>query len=267
MNFNKNIIAMIHVPALPGTPKNCMNMNQIINHCIEEAELYKKCGIDTIMLENMHDIPYLNRCVGPEITASMALVASEVKKIFPGFIGIQVLAGANKEALAIAYCANLDFIRAEGFVFGHMADEGMMNACAGELLRYRKQIGAERIKILTDIKKKHSAHSITSDVSIADTAHAAQFFLSDGVIVTGIATGDAPDLEELKQVKKAVTLPVLLGSGITPDNIETYYNYADGFIIGSYFKHNGYWENELDEERICRMVNYLKTKNNENNKN
>ena len=142
-----------------------------------------------------------------------------------------------------------------------------MNACAGELLRYRKQIGAEKIAILTDIKKKHSAHAITSDVSIADTAHAAQFFLSDGVIVTGVATGDAPDLEELKQVKQAVTLPVLLGSGITPDNIEKYYNYADGFIIGSYFKHNGYWENELDEERICRMVNYLKTKNNENNKN
>lgn len=49
----------------------------------------------------------------------------------------------------------LDFIRAEGFVFSHVADEGLLNACAGDLLRYRKQIGAEHVKIFTDIKKKH----------------------------------------------------------------------------------------------------------------
>lgn len=49
----------------------------------------------------------------------------------------------------------LDFIRAEGFVFSHVADEGIINACAGNLLRYRKQVGAENIQIFADIKKKH----------------------------------------------------------------------------------------------------------------
>lgn len=57
---------------------------------------------------------------------------------------------------AVHICApGLDFIRAEGFVFSHVADEGILNACAGDLLRYRKQIGAERVQIYTDIKKKH----------------------------------------------------------------------------------------------------------------
>lgn len=60
----------------------------------------------------------------------------------------------------------MDFIPAEGFVFSHVADEGVMNSCAGELLRYRKQIGAENIQIYTDVKKKHSSHAITADISL-----------------------------------------------------------------------------------------------------
>lgn len=111
---------------------------------------------DAIMVENMHDIPYLNRQVGPEIVASMSVVCNEVKKEANDLpCGIQILAGANKEALAVAKAAGLQFIRAEGFVFSHIADEGTMNSDAGELLRYRKQIEADDILVFTDIKKKH----------------------------------------------------------------------------------------------------------------
>lgn len=49
----------------------------------------------------------------------------------------------------------MDFIRAENFVFSHIADEGITNSCAGNLLRFRREIGAENIFIFTDIKKKH----------------------------------------------------------------------------------------------------------------
>ena len=104
----------------------------------------------------MHDIPYLNRQVGPEIVASMSVVCNEVKKEANNLpCGIQILAGANKEALAVAKAAGLQFIRTEGFVFSHIADEGTMNSDAGELLRYRKQIEADDILVFTDIKKKH----------------------------------------------------------------------------------------------------------------
>jgi len=65
------------------------------------------------------------------------------------------LAAANKEAIAVAQASDFQFIRAEGFIFGHVADEGYMNACAGDLLRYRKSIGAQDIRIFTDVKKKH----------------------------------------------------------------------------------------------------------------
>lgn len=136
----------------------------------------------------MHDVPYIqNENIGPEVIASMTRISAEIKKILPKKTpcGIQVLASANCQALAIAKAANLQFIRAEGFVFSHIADEGFTDACAGHLLRYRKQIDADNILIFTDLKKKHSSHSITNDVSLLETVHAAEFFLTDGVILTG----------------------------------------------------------------------------------
>jgi hypothetical protein len=164
--------------------------------------------------------------------------------------GIQILAGANKEALAAALAAELDFIRAEGFVFSHVADEGIINSCAGELLRYRKAIGAEDILIFTDIKKKHSAHAITADVTIAETAHAAEFFYSDGVIVTGVSTGAEVSKNELKEVKNATKLPLLSGSGVTIDNVDQYVTICDAMIVGSWFKEEGNWLNPVCPTRV-----------------
>lgn len=65
------------------------------------------------------------------------------------------MAGGNREALAIAKVCSLNFIRVEGFVFSHIADEGFMDANAGTLLRYRRNIQADNILVFTDIKKKH----------------------------------------------------------------------------------------------------------------
>ncbi|PVD20677.1 hypothetical protein C0Q70_18835 [Pomacea canaliculata] len=215
-------------------------------------------GEDAVLVENMHDIPYLHtNAVGPEVTAAMSVVCSEVRKVFaPKPVGVQVLAGANRQALAVALAAGLQFVRAEGFVFSHVADEGLMSACAGELLRYRRQIGAEDVLVLTDIKKKHSAHAITADVDIAETAKAAQFFLSDGVIVTGSATGQAASTKEMRAVLDAVDLPVLVGSGVTTDNYDQF-RAAHAVVVGSHFKRNGLWSNELDPDRLRRFMQHV----------
>ncbi len=257
LGINKPVIGMIHVDALPGTPKYKGDVESIINSAMKEAMIYKNSGIDAIAIENMHDIPYLKRNVGPEIISLMSIIGREVKKASQLPCGIQILAGANKDALAAAHSAGMDFIRAEGFVFAHVADEGIMESDAGELLRYRKQIGAENILIFTDIKKKHSSHSITSDVNIVETAKAAEFFLSDGVILTGTSTGKETDIDELIKVRDVVNIPVIIGSGLTADNIEKYFPAADAFIIGSYFKHGGDWKNEVDADRVKALMDKI----------
>lgn len=256
-----NIIGMIHVPALPGTPASQLSMQEILEKVDHESEIYRSCGVDGLIIENMHDTPYcLGKDMEPHIATCMTMVGQMVrsrsKDTVP--VGVQILAAANMSALAVAKAAGLQFIRAEGFVFGHVADEGWIDACAGPLLKYRSQIGGQGISILCDIKKKHSAHAVTSDVSIEETAQAAHFFRADGVIITGSATGDPANPKEISKVMTSVPdLPVLVGSGVTTQNLEKFSD-ANGLIIGSYFKTGGSWENDLDPERIRSVMEEAK---------
>jgi len=244
------VVGMIHVPALPGTPHSKLAPAQIIDHARREAATLIDCGVDALLIENMHDRPYLRGTVGPEIVAFMTTAALTVRECTAAPCGVQVLAGANEAALAVALAAGLDFIRAEGFVFAHVADEGILEGCAGPLLRARKAWEAEHIRIFTDIKKKHGAHAITADVSIAETARAAEFFCSDGVIVSGAATGEPVDPEELAQTARATSLPVLVGSGATTENVSRLFEFAGAVIVGSAFKEDGHWAAPLDRDRI-----------------
>ncbi len=258
INSQKTVIGMVHTLASPGAPKYNGSVQDIVDKAVKEAKIYEEAGLDAIIIENMHDVPYLMRNVGAEVISTLTAVAIKIKAEVSLPIGIQVLAGANKQALAIALAADLDFIRAEGFIFSHIADEGLMNSDAAELMRYRRAIEASKIKVLCDIKKKHSSHALTSDVDIVEFAHTADFFLADGLIVTGSSTAQAANIKEVISVKNASKKPVLIGSGLTAENIKEYWSAADGFIIGSYFKQNGYWENEIDPNRVEKFMQEIK---------
>ncbi len=259
MANSKSIIGMVHVDALPGTPKNIRPLSDVVQRAADEAVALAEAGFDALILENMHDRPYLLREVGPEIVASMTAAATAVRAAVILPMGIQVLAGANRHALAVAQAAGACFIRAEGFVFAHVADEGLMQkADAADLLRYRNHIGAEHIDVMADIKKKHSSHAITSDIDLAETAQAAEFFGAGGVVVTGSATGQPTDPRDVARVKSAVSIPVLVGSGITDDNLADYWAAADAFIVGSSIKEDGLWSNPIDDARVALLMTQVK---------
>src|SRR5262249_13380908 len=134
------LIGMLHVGALPGTPAATHSVETLIRHAVTEARIYQEEGFTALAIENMHDRPYLKGGVGPEITAAMTAIAREVKRETGLPLGIQVLAAANREALAVAHASSADFVRVEGFVYAHVADEGLIESCAGDLLRYRRTI-------------------------------------------------------------------------------------------------------------------------------
>lgn len=251
------LAAMVHLGALPGAPWARRPLGEVIAEAVEQSEGLAALGVDGIVLENMHDRPYLNREVGSEIVASMTAAVDAVRRALGPAIplGLQILAGANKEALAAAAAGGAQFIRAEGFVFAHVADEGVMaEADAASLLRYRAEIGAAQVRIFADVKKKHSAHAITADVDLAATARAAEFFGADGVVVTGDETGLPVVPEALGSVRRSTGLPVIVGSGTTPENLPALARYADGFIVGSYIKREGKWFNAPDPARVREMV-------------
>jgi len=245
---------MIHVGALPGTPASHGTVREIVQHAVAECRVYRDGGVHGIAIENMHDVPYLRGTVGAEITAAMTAIALAVKDTSGLPCGIQILAGANHEALAVAHAASLDFVRVEGFAFAHVADEGIIDSSAGSLLRYRRTIGADHVQVWADVKKKHAAHAITADVSIGETAAAVEFMRADAAIVTGATTGEEPSDADLSAVRLQCRLPLYVGSGITADNLASFYPLADGFIIGSYFKKDGHWSEPVDPGRVEQLM-------------
>jgi len=252
---SKALIGMVHLQALPGTPHSCLQPDQIITRAVEEAIQLAQCGFDAVLVENMHDTPYLLREVGPEIVATMTTACAAVVDAVDIPVGIQILAGANHAALAVALATGAMFIRVEGFAFASIADEGIMDkADAGPLLRYRRKIDAKEIAILADIQKKHSSHALTSDLSIGDHARGAAFMGADGVILTGDHTGHTIDISQLREVRGATDLPVLVGSGVTTENLTDIFALADAVIIGSSIKLDGNWANALDATRCRDLV-------------
>jgi membrane complex biogenesis BtpA family protein len=255
----KPVVGVIHVGALPGTPRSAQTVAELVLAARQEAKLYREGGVDGVIIENMHDVPYLRGEAGPEIVAAMTAIGREVKSECNLPVGIQILAGANLEAMAVAHAAGLDFIRAEGYAYAHVADEGLIQASAAKLLRYRRMIGATSVQVWTDVKKKHSAHAITADVSLGSTAETVEFMGADCVIVTGNVTGEAPVPADVREAKTHCSLPVILGSGINEDNIAAFYHEADGFIVGSAFKEDGHWSNTIDPSRLSRFISLVST--------
>ena len=246
----KSLIAMIAVRALPGSPLYQGNNQKVIKQALDDLELYQKANVDSIILENDFDLPYIKPPLPKEAIQLMTQLAKEIRKKFNQPIGIQMLEAANITALEIAKAADLDFLRVEGYVFAHVGDAGIIEGCAGQLLRKRKELGCEHLKIFTDVKKKHCSHSLTADLDITDEIHQAEFFLVDGVIVTSKFTGVSPEQNDLKKARTATKLPILIGSGRTPDNIQDYLPLADGFIVGSTFRKDGKFLGNTDPKHL-----------------
>ena len=251
---NKPIVGMIHVGALPGTPGHIHTMQEIVRLACEEARLYQDNGINCLMIENMHDVPYLRGGVGPEIVAAMSIVGQAVRARTSLPVGLQILAAADLEAIAVAHAAGLDFIRTECFSFAHVADEGIMESNAAKLLRFRRAIGAAGVQVWADIRKKHASHAWTADLSLGDVAEAAEFMGAETLIVTGTSTGRPPLPADVVEARGRSQLPVFVGSGVTLDNLADFLDVSDGIIVGSYFKHDGHWVNGVDPARVRGFV-------------
>lgn len=265
----KALIGMIHTGPLPAAPLPGPGLQALIERAAAEARILADAGFDGVIVENMHDRPYVNAPHGPEVTACMTLIVSAVREAIDAVragmvLGVQVLSAGEREAMAVALACGGQFIRCENFVYAHVADEGLMTtAAAGHLLRYRRVIGADqggaRVAVMCDVKKKHASHAMTADVSLGDAARAAEFFSADGVIVTGAFTGHAAELADIREVRAAVRVRVWVGSGVTAQNAVPCFDAgADALIVGSAIKRDGLWSNGVDSARCRELVSAVR---------
>ncbi len=240
------LVGRVHRHALPGTPGWKGSMAEVLDAARRDADALVAGGCDALLVENMGDLPWLKGRVDPATVAAMALcVAEVVARGLP--TGVQILAGANEQALGVAVATGAHFLRVEAFAYGHVADEGWIEASAGTLLRARRALGAE-VAVWADVQKKHAAHAATADLSLADLAHGTAFCGADALIVTGSSTGHPTDPADLEEALSA-GVPVAIGSGVTPLTAPGL-GAADAWIVGSWLKEGGDWRRPVDADRV-----------------
>lgn len=239
-------VGMVHLLPLPGSPRWGRSMAAVLDRAMKDATALVEGGCDALIVENMGDVPYLRGQVAPETAAAMAVVTAQIVSLgLP--VGVQVLAAANRQALGVAVASGASFLRCEAFAYAHVADEGLIQASAGELLRARAALGA-RVAIWADVQKKHASHAVTADLSLQDLAHGHAFCGADRLVVTGSATGKPTSPDDVVAAQSA-GLPVMVGSGVSPDCVPP----AEGWIVGSWLKQDGDWRLPVDVDRVRRM--------------
>ena len=253
---SKAIIGVVHSRPLPGAPAyDGEPMEAIYGYAVAEAERYATGGMDGIILENHGDIPFLKpEDIGPETPAAMAVMADRVRRAVGLPVGINILANGALTATAVAKAAGAAFVRVNQWTNAYVANEGIIEGPAAKATRYRAWLRAQGLKIFADVHVKHGAHAIVADRSIPELTRDAEFFDADVIIVTGQRTGDSATPEEILTIKGATRLPVVVGSGVTEDNIEEILSLCDGVIVASWLKRDGVWWNEIDPDRVRRFM-------------
>ena len=256
----KPIIGMIHLKALPGAPRYDGNLNQIYDLALADADALIEGGVNAVQIENQFDVPYLTgNDIGPETVACLTTAAMKIRSHFPEIpLGINVHLNGAEQAMAIAKAADAQFIRCFNLMNAYISNSGYIGAAAPSLMRYRKSIDAENIMIFGDFQVKHGSHAITADRTLSEKAHDIQVSGADAAILTGMATGIAPDPMLIDDIKKNLCIPLLIGSGLNAQNLPQLWPKIDGAIVGSGFKKDGVLSAPVDLERVRQFVALIK---------
>jgi len=255
----KPVIAMVHLRPLPGSPyyDPSESMEGIVSTAVRDAKTLESGGVDGILISNESDIPFLFR-VGPETVASMTYVVSRIKEEVSIPFGVDVLWGDARASLAIAKVTGAKFIRT--LISGvYASDLGLINTDGAEVMRYRKFIGAENIKIFAYINPEFASPLSSRPLSIvAKTLRWLK--MADAYCISGPMPGMPPSIEELKKIREEVPdMPLIANTGMNKDNIGEYLKYVDGVIVGTSLKVGNVTLNPVDENKVKEFMRVVKT--------
>jgi len=262
MKFNdifqvsKPLLACIHLLPLPGAPHYAGSMKEVYDRALAEAEIFKRCGIDSLIVENFRDKPFYPGKIPVETIASLAAVTREIVRSVNLPVGVNALRNDAAAALAVATAAEAHFIRVNVHMGAVVSEQGMIQGMSHETLRLRAALRSG-VLIFADVGVKHAAPLADRGLA-AETKDLAERGLVDAIIVSGELTGAETKAEDVDIVRANTTLPLLIGSGATPENIHKIFRKVEGFIVGSYFKKDGKGNNFVEEERVKKFVSRLR---------
>lgn len=249
----KVLIAMAHVPALPGTPLYDASggLQGIVDHVRRDVEALVEAGFDAVMFCNENDRPY-ELDAGPESAAFMTRVAVECRPDRIPF-GVDFL-WDPKIALAAAVATGASFMR-EVTTGVWESDMGLWQTNCARTLRERRRLDAEELAVFMNVTPEF-ASPIGARTPAQVARSTAVSSLPDAILVSGPMAGSGPDVSTLAAVRDAVPadLPVLLNTGARAATIAEFMTHADGCIVGSDLKVDGYTWNPVDADRARRFV-------------
>lgn len=244
----KPVIAMAHVPALPGTPRYDAEggINSLIDKVSHDVQHLEDGGVDAVMFCNEDDRPYVFEAGIEQISALTRVVTELAPKNIP--FGVDFL-WDPMAAMAVAHATGAAFIR-EVLSGLYESDMGLWSPSAGKVMRFRRQIGAENIRVFYNIVPEFAA-SLGSR-SVGNRARSAIVSsLVDVILVSGAMAGEEPDITYIEEIKAAIgDFPVFLNTGAKAENIGQFLPASDGVIVGSSLKVDGYTWNPIDPNRV-----------------
>jgi uncharacterized protein len=249
---SKPIIAMVHLPALPGRPRHdrAAGMRPVVDAAARDLGALQAAGVDGLLFCNEADLPY-QLGVGPETAAAMAAVIGEVSSEISRPFGVD-LVWDPVASLAVARATGACFVR-EVFTGVYESDLGIMRPDFGSICAYRAGIGADSVALLANITPEFA--SPLGQRTIADRARSAVYLGVDAVLISGPITGMATDTGQLRAAKAAVPrAPVLANTGVTADTVHEILAVADGAIVGTHLKRDGVTWNPVDPARAARLM-------------
>lgn len=223
------IVGMIHLPALPGYADS-RGIEYVTRHAIDDLHTLEQNDIGAILVENEYDRPHQVKST-QGTTAAMTHVTKAVAQASDNaIVGCEILLNDPQASLAVASASGAAFIRTDYFVDRMTRPEyGEFDIDPDGLLEYRASIGADDVLILADIQVKYA--TMVQPRPLAESATLAIEKGADAIVVTGDASGDAPTVAQLREAAQG--LPVLVGSGLSPDNATGLLAECDGAIVGT----------------------------------
>ncbi|MEM9769965.1 MAG: BtpA/SgcQ family protein, partial [Cyanobacteria bacterium P01_D01_bin.71] len=250
------IIGVVHLLPLPTSPNWGGDLQRVIDRAEQEATALASGKVHGIIVENFFDAPFPKERVDPAVVSAMSLIVQRLQQLISIPIGINVLRNDAHSAMAIATCVNAHFIRVNVLTGVMATDQGLIEGCAYDLLRYRRELGSD-VQILADVLVKHARPLGSPNLTTA-VQETIDRGLADGVILSGWATGSPPSLEDLELAKAAAgDVPVFIGSGASWENIGKLMQSADGVIVASSLKRKGDIHQPIDPIRVRQFVESL----------
>lgn len=258
----RGLIGVVHLLALPGDPAyQGGGFAAAYDRARADAEALVEGGVAGLIVENFGSAPFVKGCAGdripPQQAAALTRVCLEAKALGVP-VGVNCLRNDAHTALGIAAACGLDFIRVNVHTGAYVTDQGVIEGEAAATLRQRAALGVDRgdsrVEIWADVLVKHASPLAPVDPTTA-THDCLDRGLADAVVVSGAATGAPVDVALLRTVRAAAgSRPVLIGSGLTPDNAAELLALADAAIVGTWLKRDGQVRNPVDRDRVRALV-------------